>query len=258
MTEEGRYLYCVINSAEQLCPECTGLDNNNLRTIPIRDIGAVVHSCEAKPYETKDNEKAKEWVLAHGYAIDMATRAFGTVLPFSFNCLIRGNDETVKHWLSSNYGELKGELERFKDKAEYSVQIFYCPDMLAEQIMSPELKAQKEMLKEMSKGAAYLFARKFELNVKDAVSDRLLTLAAEFCSMIKKHVDDMTVEKNSPAPEKYKDVKHVVALSCLVHKDEVEKLGEVLDEINNREGFAVRFTGPWAPFSFVELGKVRR
>ena len=45
----------------------------------------------------------------------------------------------------------------------------------------------------------------------------------------------------------------VVALSCLVQDNNVGKLGRVLDEINHREGFAVRFTGPWAPFSFIRL-----
>ena len=32
----------------------------------------------------------------------------------------------------------------------------------------------------------------------------------------------------------------------------VDRLGEILDEINCLEGFRVRFTGPWAPFSFVD------
>jgi hypothetical protein len=37
----------------------------------------------------------------------------------------------------------------------------------------------------------------------------------------------------------------------------VKKLGEVLEEINCKEGFMVRFTGPWAPFSFVRLMETR-
>ncbi|MDQ1262370.1 MAG: hypothetical protein QG575_1551, partial [Euryarchaeota archaeon] len=40
---------------------------------------------------------------------------------------------------------------------------------------------------------------------------------------------------------------------CRVSDEAVKKLGEVLEEINCKEGFYVRFTGPWAPFSFVCL-----
>lgn len=40
-------------------------------------------------------------------------------------------------------------------------------------------------------------------------------------------------------------------LSCLVSKGKVDSLGEELEKINNMEGFSVRFTGPWSPYSFV-------
>lgn len=40
-------------------------------------------------------------------------------------------------------------------------------------------------------------------------------------------------------------------LSCLVPKDNVQRLGTVLDEIQSQDGFTVRFTGPWPPYSFV-------
>jgi len=40
-------------------------------------------------------------------------------------------------------------------------------------------------------------------------------------------------------------------LSCLVAKGKVDSLGEELEKIDNMEGFSVRFTGPWPPYSFV-------
>jgi len=43
----------------------------------------------------------------------------------------------------------------------------------------------------------------------------------------------------------------IMNLSCLVYRDRYTKLGEELGKINQMRGFAVRFTGPWPPYSFV-------
>ncbi len=253
---EGRYLYCIVNSGDEPSFGNIGIDDNRVYTILYKDIAAVVHSCLPLPYETKDTETGVDWFLTHNYVIDQATKGSGTVLPFSFDCLIRGNDDTVKDWLERGYEKLKRELERVRDREEYSVQIFVDPNKLTEKIVNSdkELKELKENIEKMPKGVAYLFQRKFELQVNNVISTEIFNVAQEFSSIIKNHVEEMIVEKKtSNLPEKYKDKKPVLALSCLVHKARVEKLGEVLDEINKRDGIAVRFTGPWAPFSFVQL-----
>jgi hypothetical protein len=118
----------------------------------------------------------------------------------------------------------------------------------------PELKDVDKEIESMSKGKAYIFKKKFELSLKQAVSDELAALREEFEALIKEDVTQLRVEEKIPyIPEKYTGKKLMVALSCLVTEENVEKLGHNLEKINKREGFAVRFTGPWAPFSFVDL-----
>jgi hypothetical protein len=39
-------------------------------------------------------------------------------------------------------------------------------------------------------------------------------------------------------------------LSCLVTKENVDNLGNELEEMKNL-GFSVHFSGPWPPYSFV-------
>lgn len=250
--DDGRYLYCIINSLEETSFGCIGISDSEVYTVPYRDVAALVHSCRAEPYSTNYDEKAAEWILAHNYVVDSATRQFGTVLPFSFDCIIKGNDDDVKNWLRRSYEKLRGELESVRNKAEYSVQIFYENQKLKEKLVHCRLKELED--KKMSKGAAYLLQRRFEIKAKDAISKEMLKHAVEFNSMIKEHVEELRIEKKpSQVPEKYRGKKLIAAFSCLVVEEKVDKLGEVLDEINKREGFAVRFTGPWAPFSFVGL-----
>jgi len=254
--QEGRYLYAVMKSDAQLCFGDIGINDNKIFTISYEDIAAVVHSCQAEAYKTNNNDQAKEWILAHNYVIDYASKQFGTVLPFAFNCIIRGSDETIKNWLMQNYEKLTTELEKVENKAEYSIQIFCDMEKLAAMITNSdlELKELKDKMDKASKGAAYLIKRQFELKMKDAVAIEISMLANDLCSKIREHVEILKVEKNtSQVPDKYKGMKPVAAFSCLVHNDKIENLGEALDVINRLDGFAVRFTGPWGPFSFVEV-----
>lgn len=256
---EGEYMYCIINSGIASNFGDIGINDTEVYTVPCQNIAAVVHSCEAKPYETKEMEKAKGWVLAHSYVIDNATKKFGTVLPFSFNVIVRGGDNAVKDWLSRGYGRLKEELEKVKDKAEYSVQIFYEHEKLKEKIVKrdEELGELQKKIEKMPKGAAYLFQKQYEQKVRDIISAEMSGLAEQFNAKIREYAEEIRVEENpSHVPEKYKGKKLIVTISCLVHKDKVEMLGKILDDINQREGFAVRFTGPWAPFSFVQMKEV--
>jgi len=252
---EGRYIYSVVTGSEFDFGNI-GIKGCSVYTIPYKEIAAVVHSCLAEPYDTENDDEAKGWVLEHSYVIDCATNAFGTVLPFSFDVIIKGGNEAVRGWLSQNYDHLREELYRVKDRSEYSIQIFFDEKPLSEAVLSqnPELSKLKADIDTMSKGTAYLYLRKLDLKVKEEVSKEISKLAEEFGSCIGEQADEVKVERKVPkVPENYRDKKLVVALNCLVRDEKVETLGNLLDDINSREGFAVRFTGPWAPFSFARL-----
>ena len=60
--------------------------------------------------------------------------------------------------------------------------------------------------------------------------------------------DRIVIEKLKPAPE---GAQMLMNLSCLVAKKDEKKLGSLLDELNDVDGYTVRFTGPWPPYSFV-------
>ena len=141
---EGRYLYCIINGGVEFNFGRIGIEDAEVYTIPYKDAAVVVHSCQAKPYVSKDEEKVKRWIFTHNYVIDKATELFGTVLPFSFDVIIKGDESTVKDWLSRNYGKFKEGLEKVKDKAEYTVQIFCDQDRLAEKILSEDEELSDE------------------------------------------------------------------------------------------------------------------
>ncbi|MCJ7762378.1 GvpL/GvpF family gas vesicle protein, partial [Candidatus Bathyarchaeota archaeon] len=97
--EEGRYLYCIVSSGNEKDFGKVGVEDNSVYIVAFNDIGAVVHRCEAKPYETATKEKAGKWLLAHQYVVDLATEEFGTVIPLTFDTILKGDNESLKKWL---------------------------------------------------------------------------------------------------------------------------------------------------------------
>jgi len=256
--EEGRYLYCIVKSAKETDFRQIGIEDNIVYIVPFGDIGAVVHHCGAKPYITKDEKKAGEWILAHQYVIDLATEEFGTVIPLTFDIIIRGSDETAKQWLREEYNQLKTLLEKLEGKAEYGVQIFIDKEMVEKASWeNKEIQDLKKELERKSEGAAYLIKKKIEKRLKIEERRNAEKHAKTFYDKIKGFVDEVRLESvDKEVPEKWENKQMILNLSCLVRKCNIVPLGKMLNEINRDGGFAVRFTGPWSPYSFV--GDIKR
>lgn len=256
--EEGRYLYCVVNNGKETDFGQVGIGESLAYIVPFNGIGAVVHWCEAKPYVTGDKKKAEEWILAHQYVIDLATEEFGTVIPLTFDTIIRGSDETVKQWLREEYNQLKTQLEKLEGKTEYGVQIFLDKGIIEKSISeNKEIQNLRSELEKKSEGVAYLFRKKLEKRQgleKRAFAEKH---AQMFYSKIKRLVDEVRLESiNKEVPEKWRGKQMILNIACLATKDGTQSLGKMLSEINREEGFAVRFTGPWPPYSF--MGGIKR
>jgi len=250
--EEGRYLYCIVSSGNEKDFGKIGVEDNSVYIVAFNDIGAVVHRCEAKPYETATKEKAGEWILAHQYVVDLATEEFGTVIPLTFDTIFKGNNETLKKWLSKEYRQLKDLSARLEGKAEYGVQIFLENDFV-DRILenSEEIKNLKKKLENTSSGSAYLLKKKLENEMRLSKQLAIDKYAKDLYAKIEKLVDDVKIGSTSKeVPEKWKGKQMILNAACLAHKDKVENLGNMLGSLK-KEGFAVRFTGPWPPYSFV-------
>jgi len=94
---------------------------------------------------------------------------------------------------------------------------------------------------------AYMYKQKLEKAVKAEMERLSDEWFKGFYSRIKQHTDNIVVEKTK---KMNKDKVMLLNLSCLVAKERAERLGEELEKIGNMEGFSVRFTGPWPPYSF--------
>lgn len=260
--EEARYIYCVarcaaggllseLNVREEL--GSIGIEKSSVFTVTYQGLAAVVHACQPLAYDTRDQAVATDWIIEHSYVIDQAMKKFPAVLPFSFDVIMKGGDCAVRQWLERNREALSRNLEKVEGRAEYGIQIYYHNNQLAEGILArdPDLQILQSRIEKESRGKAYLLQKKLDQTLKGLASKKAAQIVGLSLDDIKSLSDDLLVDEKRRKPEEFKDHTLLASYTCLVQDDAAPALGKKLDEINCLEGFRVRFTGPWAPFSFV-------
>lgn len=263
--KEGIYIYCLINNGIETSFGNIGIKDNEIYTIPFKDIGAVVHKhkhgCEQlfsyprelSPYRAcgvvgpspTDKEDMIELAISHQHIIDMATEKFGTVIPFNLNTIIEGKDEKVVEWLKMDHIKIKNMLKEIVDKAEFEIQIFMDRDVLINRIKgeSEEFKRLKEL--KMKPGKAYVLGQRI---LRAELEKSVDSFCKNFYAQISKCADKIQINKTDGVLMQKKQL--ITNLSCLVHEDKSEELKAVLKEISNLEGFDARLSGPWQPYNF--------
>lgn len=251
--DHGLYLYGLAPTDVSISLGNVGIDGCEVYTIPHEGISAIVHKCPLEPYKSDDDETVKRWIKTHQTVLDLASDRFGTVMPFGFDTIISPKDnlsaeDVLEKWISAELDEIKRKLKRIEGRKEYGIQVFYNPFAFVDKIErdSAEVRKIKEEIASKPPGMAYMYRQKLEIAVKrelDAIIDGYFK---EFYDKIRRNVDDIKVEKLKKSEDS-----SVMMLNLSVLASDEKVLGQALDEIESVEGFSVRFTGPWQPYSFV-------
>ncbi|MBU2536495.1 MAG: GvpL/GvpF family gas vesicle protein [Chloroflexi bacterium] len=253
---KGRYVYGVSAGDKEVRLGAIGIDGSEVYTIPYGDISAIVHDCSTKPYQSTDDEMVRNWVRTHQSVLDATGEQLGVVIPLGFDTILQPRDDAtspdqvVRDWLKLDYARLREVMRKIEGKNEYAVQVSYEPGLIVKQIseQSEEIGKIKEEMATKSPGMTYMYKQKLERAVKAETEQLADEWFNDFYGRIKKHTDDIVVEKT----KKLNTGKVMLLnLSCLVSREKVDSLGKELGKINNMDGFSVHFSGPWPPYSFV-------
>ena len=252
----GRYVYCIAEAGEILSLGTTGIDGSEVYTIPAEGLCAIVHNCPAEPYSSDDKELVRRWVINHQAVVEAALSRFSTVLPMRFDTIIQDKDgidaeDNVRRWLIDEGDELKKKLDRLREKEEYGVQVFWEPKTIATMLSgtSPEIVKLEEEIRSKPKGLAYMYRQRLEKLLKEEVEKEAERCFRDFYHRIKGCVAEVKVERTKEVVDK----QMLINLSCLVPRGRTGSLADELEKINSEDGFSVRFTGPWPPYSFATV-----
>lgn len=250
---EGLYLFCLTRSEGTIPIGLVGMEAEKVFLLSEDGLSAVVQRCRLEPYESAEGEQVKLWVQTHQSVVDSAQEAFGTILPFGFDTIIKPMDgieaaEVLRKWLREESTSLTKKMARIEGKREYGIQVFYAPAKLIEKAIkdSKEVRDLREEMELKSPGAAFMLRQKVETAVRREMEQEAEDRLQEFLALIKAVVDDIRVEKNKKG-----DREQVMLLNLSVLVGDDAALRQVLDGIAAQEAFSIRFTGPWPPYSFV-------
>jgi len=253
------YIYGVAEGRGNARFGPAGIGQAEVYTISHGGLLAVVHDCLPEPYESKDDEQVKQWLFTQQNVLDMAHDKFGTVLPLGFNTIIHTGGEhpvqTLKRWLEEESTRLRELFERVRGKHEYGIQVFVDDETLKRSVFeeNPRFQELKREMELKPEGARFMYRQTLEKSAKEALEEACERCFREVYEAALAVSEDVEVEKIKK-PEDGRRM--MVNLSCLLPEEKVEELSGVLAKINDREGFQVRFTGPWPPYSFVNSLKI--
>jgi hypothetical protein len=253
--DKSLYLYCVTPGSSDEPLEIKGIGGGDVLAVASNGVCAIVQECDKVFLSSEDPKLVSSWILSHQAVVDLAWERYETVVPFSFDTIVIAKDgrsarENLLDWLEKENASLKAKVERFRGKAEYGVQISWDPTVIAPRVTRNDAEVQKlkEEVRSKSSGTAYLPGQKLEKLLGQRMEQAADVYFKEFFQKIRGQVEEIQVGK----VKKDEPPRQMLAnLSCLLPKEDVPKLGRELDGIGKIEGFFVRFTGPWPPYSFV-------
>lgn len=268
----ARYLYCLIDTTaadpDEETLDAAGVDDERVRTVTVDGVGAVVHDCDGL-YDSDDPATVQTWLLDHQRVVDAATEAFGTPLPVRFDTVIEGDDDDVRAWLADELDRVRPALRELRGHREYRVEARWDSDPFEQRVRATddrlaEIERERD---DAGAGEGFLRETQYETRLRELRSERRVALAAALRETVAPHAVELTERDpdrhaavaadaadadERPDPERVR----VVTLAALVERDDETALGRALDDyVDANDGVEVRFTGPWAPYTFApELG----
>ncbi len=248
------YLYCIAEGHVEINFGNIGINGQEVYSIVYEDLSAIVHDLIVEQ-EKVEGENLNECAMKHAQVVDVAWKKFGTILPLTFYTVIKGEEgiepaQNLKNWMQDDYKNLKQKLAKVKGRAEYAIKIFLSTKTIGTLLIQndPEIRMLHATIARSPKGLAYMYKQKLENLLKKKIEVEAEQYFNDFYKRVTGCVNAIKIEATKTVDS---DKQMLMNLSCLVQKKDIIILGKELDVISNINGIVVRFTGPWAPYSFV-------
>jgi len=251
MSNNALYLYGIIRSHNENWKE-HGIKRHNIFLINGENFSAIVHRCEEKPYNSADPIEVKDLILTHNNVLDKAMKDFGTVIPLSFNTIIKTSEsgktaeENLRNWLKNNEEDLIKKWNKINGKKEYGIRIYYEKEKLLNKIKElHKIKQLQQKIQIESAGVAYLLKGKIKDETNQIAQKQILEYRQNFYNNIRGLISDIIINQSKILLDEEKDL--LLSISILVNKEQIQKVNDYLVNKN----FYFNVAGPFAPYSFV-------
>ncbi len=241
---DGRYVYCIVDSAESTSLGDIGLQGNPVKVVCHKDIGASV-----SPIPYKELQPNIDSIISHQRVVE-SSRKLGTTLPVKFGVIFK-NEEGVRTLLQRSYDDYRKKLTKLSGMDEFGVKVLYNKAGLVRikngiERTSPDIRKMRESLEGSGEGKSYFTKLKINEAIKSEAYKKLDELSREVHKGLAQTSQDSTILKSD-----HEQI--VLNAAYLVRR---EKGQEFLASANHlgkeyaEKGLIVHSSGPWAPYSF--------
>jgi len=246
MRQEGKYIYCVVETEQErnYGPIGVGARGDEVLTIGYDDLSMAVSNCPVATCPAN-----RENLIAHQRVIEQMMGEFDSVLPVRFGTIASGADE-VRNLLDRRRREFKRRLADMDHKVELGVKGFWrnmgavYDELLCE---SPSLRQRKEAL---AKTGDRDLRGKLELGrwVKKALEEKKQALAEKVVERLRCSAYEFVMNKIL-GDEMFMNA------AFLVGRGREKEFDNLMDDLSEEGGQRMRFlySGPLPVFNFVNL-----
>ena len=255
------YLYGFVPPRTPAPPESvTGIADAAVRLLDLGDMHAVVSDVPGTlfaPAVVEARLQDLAWVGEQGMAHERVVVWFADhadILPARMFSLYTG-DAALRAAAAGRLAEVTATLRSLAGRREWNLKVAYDADELGRHgaEISPELGRLDEEMAQAAPGRRYLLQRRRTDLLKQEVSRAARTLADELLGALAAHAEDVRV---LPLTEGDDAGTVVLNAALLVARDAEDGLRAEAAQLYQRYtalGMIVSFSGPWAPYRFVEL-----
>ena len=243
--QEGRYVYGVIESREQLSFGKIGIGGigENVYTVHHGDVAAVVSKTPVFIFDpTREN------ALAHEHVIETVMKA-NTIIPMSFGTVFRTDDD-IREVLKSIYPSLKDVLKQMANKLEFGLKVTWDRDRIVEELKreNEEIHRFQHELTRKHLQSTYFARMQLGRMIDKALAER----AAE---VVREIYDGLRAVCVASRDNKVIGDKMIMNAAFLIQKDKESEFDAAVNAVAQKFGDRLNFkyTGPWPPYNFVNI-----
>lgn len=245
---EGKYIYCIISENEPKSLDVTGISSQQVRTLPYRDIAAVVSDTPVISFDRLDKKELTKHVAIH-QKVNEAVMKLYDVVPMTFGIIAPGASEALRI-LEKAYLQFKTALKTIEGKVEFAVHIWWDQKKLLKKLVSTNPEIQQLKRKMSLKKAVLSMPIRLKIGrlLHQEVELRKNSYLKDIENFLKKSSYDSTSNKLI-------DDEMLANFSFLIQKTGESELDRKMQELGKRyeEKLRFKYIGPMPPYSFSNI-----
>lgn len=253
------YLYGFVPHAAPAAADLRGIAGARVSLIDLGGLSAAVSHLPGDEYSAERIEDRLQdlgWVGAQGLAHESVVTWYADhsdILPARLFSLYTG-EAALRQAIARELPVIAHALATVASRREWNLKVAYDAGELAAKgtELSAALRRADEEIAAAPPGRKYLLGKRRAELVKEEVSHMARTAADAMLGALSAHADDTRVLPLGPADESGTVVLNAALLVARDAEDALRTEAAGLYEHYTALGLVISFSGPWAPYRFLE------